>query len=220
MYKYKNMSRNPGHADRLMLEAAKKIVCEEGCSGLRVRELVKKAGVNLGMFHYHFRNKRRFKRALLQEMYENFFEKITHASTRQAIGCGHESAHSKLRATLLAMGLFVRQEGPFYLALFKDILNDDAEVLAFMEENVHRHIGVISELVEKCQQEGSMATLAFSQILSFLMSSLNMPLLVGEAMSRHERGSKDRIFKYYRSSVLSDEAIAQRIDLALKGLRV
>jgi AcrR family transcriptional regulator len=218
MYRYNLMSRNPGNADRLMLEAAKKIVCKEGCSGLRIRDLVKRAGVNLGMFHYHFRTKERFKQALLQELYEDFFEKLTSASKEEA-----PTAVAQLRATLLAMATFVRSKSEFYLAIFKDVSNGDPEVISFIERNIPRHMAVIGQLVERCQSEGSMVSIPFPQILAFLMTSTNIPILIGAAVRGHKRsrersGMKPQEIKNYEVAVLSDEAIAQRIDLALKGL--
>jgi AcrR family transcriptional regulator len=208
------MSRTSGNADRLMIEAAKKIICKEGCSGLRVRDLVKKAGVNLGMFHYHFKTKERFKEALLQEMYENFFEKLTSASREEA-----PTAIALLRNTLLAMGAFIREKDEFYLAIFKDVLSGDTEVIDFMERNVPRHVAVINELVAKCQKEGSMITIPFPQIMAFLMTSTNIPTLIGSIVRRHAKGRmKPHAVKNYELFVLSNEAIAQRIDLALKGL--
>jgi AcrR family transcriptional regulator len=208
------MSRNPGNADRLMLEAAKEIICKEGCSGLRIRELVKKAGVNLGMFHYHFQTKERFKQAVLQEMYEVFFDKLTSASREKA-----PTAIAQLRNTLLAGGTFIRSKSEFYLAIFKDVLNGDPELIAFVELNIPRHMKVIRELVEKCQKERSMVTIPFPQIIAFLMTSANFPTLIGAVVRRHGKNRMSpRAFKNYETAVLSDKAIAQRIDLALKGL--
>jgi AcrR family transcriptional regulator len=209
------MSRNPGNADRLMLEAGKKIVSKEGCSGLRIRDLVKRAGVNLGMFHYHFQTKERFKEALLQEMYEIFFEKLTTASKENS-----PTAVGQLRNTLIAMGDFVNDKNDVYLAIFKDILNDDLEVIDFVRRNGPRHAVVIRELVERCQKEGSIAPIPFPQITAFMMTSINIPLLMGAVVRRHAKGRmKPQNLKNYESLVLSKEAIVQRIDLALKGLR-
>lgn len=208
------MSRNPGKADRLMLEAGKEIVSREGCSGLRVRELVRRAGVNLGMFHYHFQTKERFKHAVLQEMYETFFETLTSASKEES-----PTAKAQLRNTLIAMGKFVRGRNEIYLAIFKDVLNGDTEVIDFLERNIPRHIAVIGGLVGKCQDEGSMVRIPFPQILAFLMTSGNIPILIGTAVKSHARGRmKPQALKNYDIAVLSDEAIAQRIDFALKGL--
>jgi AcrR family transcriptional regulator len=208
------MSRNPGNADRLMLEAGKEIVAKEGCSGLRIRELVQRAGVNLGMFHYHFRTKERFKEALLQEMYDIFFEKLTSASKEKA-----STAVGQLRNTLIAMGDFVNSKNEHYLAIFKDILNGDDEVIDFVTRNGPRHMAVIRELVERCQKEGSIISIPFSQIMGFMMTSVNMPILIGTVVRRHAKNRmKPQDLKNYESLVLSKEAIVQRIDLALKGL--
>jgi AcrR family transcriptional regulator len=214
MYNLELMTRTPGNADRLMLDAGKEIVSKEGCSGLRVRELVRRAGVNLGMFHYHFQTKERFKEALLQEMYETFFEKLTFASKEHS-----STAIGQLRNTLLAMGEFVHDRSESYLGIFKDILNEDPEVIDFVTRNGPRHMAVIRELVMKCQKEGSIVSIPFPQIMAFIMTSTNLPILIGAVVRRNAKGRmKPQALKSYELDVLSNKAIAQRIDLALKGL--
>ena len=41
--------------DRALLAAGRELLPERGCAGLSVREVADAAGVNLGMFHYHFK---------------------------------------------------------------------------------------------------------------------------------------------------------------------
>jgi AcrR family transcriptional regulator len=209
------MPRNSGNADRLMLEAGKEIISKEGCSGLRVRELVKRAGVNLGMFHYHFQTKERFKEAVLQEMYDIFFEKISIASKEHT-----PTTIGQLRNTLLAVGDFVRSKNEHYLAIFKDILNGDEEVIDFVVRNGPRHMAVIRELAIRCQREGSIdSSIPFPQIMAFIMTSANFPTLIGAVVRKNYKGRmKPQSMKAYEREVLSNKAIAQRIDFALKGL--
>src|SRR5262249_38675000 len=110
-------------------------------SGLRVRELVAKAGVNLGLFHYHFKNKERFSRILLQEFYEDFFSQLSTAAR------DGKDSRTRLRNTLIAVSGFIKRENEFYLAVFKDVFNQDPQVLDFIRENLPRHSGVLRELI-------------------------------------------------------------------------
>ena len=74
----KHVMPRPSHnIDKRMLEAAKKIVCEHGCSGIRIRDIAAKAHANLGMFHYYFKSKRRFTKVLLQDCYDDFFSRLS-----------------------------------------------------------------------------------------------------------------------------------------------
>ncbi|MBC7946203.1 MAG: TetR/AcrR family transcriptional regulator, partial [Burkholderiales bacterium] len=49
------MPRPSQNTDRRLIKAARKLLPETGCSGLNLRQVAVKAGVNLGMFHYHFK---------------------------------------------------------------------------------------------------------------------------------------------------------------------
>jgi AcrR family transcriptional regulator len=207
------MTRTPSNASRLMLESGKKIIAKDGCSGLRIREMADRAGVNLGMFHYHFKSKERFKRILLQEVYEEFFAKLSVASKEG------KTAYAQLRASLIVMGGFVRDEHELCAAIFRDVLNDDPAVLRFVRENVPRHFVVFRDLVLKCQKEGSIAKVPLHQALSFLISGMNMPTVVGFSLKRRGDMNVCAGKKNYVETVTSIEAITQRIDFALKGLK-
>ena len=54
--------------DRALLAAGRELFPSRGCPGLTVREVAEAAGVNLGMFHYHFKSREAFLRALLQSV--------------------------------------------------------------------------------------------------------------------------------------------------------
>ncbi len=210
------MARSPGNADRLMLATAKKLVCKSGCTGLRIRDVVNQAGVNLGMFHYHFKSKENFTRQILQEFYEEFFVRLISASRD-----GHDTI-TQLRNTLLAAARFVKEHHAFYLGLIKDVLNDDAQVVKFIGRNFPRHAAVFRDLVQRCQKEKSIAPIPFPVVASFLMTALNFPTLIGFVMLKERRRfnqtNRGAILKA-AESVLSEDAITQRLDIALKGLR-
>ena len=50
------MARPSQNVDQRLLEAGLALLPQTGCAGLSVRRLADHAGVNLGMFHYHFKN--------------------------------------------------------------------------------------------------------------------------------------------------------------------
>ncbi len=200
-----------------MLEAAKQIVEVDGCSGLRVREVAKRAGVNLGMFHYHFKSKDRLIQILLSEYYEEFFSRL-----QQAVKIGGDSLAS-LRAALVASGCYAAEERTFFFSFFRDLLNENAQVIQFAATNVPRHMAIFHDLIRKCQDEGELVKMPLESTMSFLMSSIHMPTLMGYAMVRRatgvskkkaQRGQQTRFKNLY-----AEEAIRMRVDSALKGLR-
>ena len=62
------MSRPSRNVDALLLRAGRELYPETGAAGLSIRKVAERAGVNLGMFHYHFRTKEAFVRQLLQAL--------------------------------------------------------------------------------------------------------------------------------------------------------
>jgi AcrR family transcriptional regulator len=198
------MARPAGNADRRLIAAGKKIAGAQGCTGLRVRDVARRAGVNLGMFHYHFKSKRRFTRILLQELYDRFFERLTVAS-----GEGRD-ARARLKASLLVMGKFIRDERHLLGALIKDVLNEDPEVLRFVRENVPRHAAVIWRLIGECRREGSVAEIPFVEAMPFIMSGLNAPTIIGDALERRRWRQARLLF--------TDAALERRVDWILKAL--
>ena len=51
------MTRPSQNIDQRLLEAGRRLLPDLGCAALSVRRLAAEAGVNAGMFHYHFRTK-------------------------------------------------------------------------------------------------------------------------------------------------------------------
>ena len=72
------MPRPSRNLDRLLLAAGRELLPLRGCAGLTVREVTETAGVNLGMFHYHFKSREAYLRALLQTMYEEMYSQLTY----------------------------------------------------------------------------------------------------------------------------------------------
>jgi AcrR family transcriptional regulator len=206
------MSRTPGNADKLLIDAGKKIVSRQGCTGLRIREVADRAGVNLGMFHYHFQSKKRFTRLILQEIYEDFFSQLTVASR------DGKDAISQLRNTLLAMARFVRDHREFYGALVKDVMNGDPEMTAFIRANAPRHATILTGLVMKSQKEGSLVKIPLPEAMGLIMAGLNFPIVMAGVL-RAKYGNKNAQFVSWFEQAITDRAIERRLDMILKGMR-
>src|SRR6188472_1662401 len=93
--------------DRALLAAGRALFPTRGCSGLAIREVADAAGVNLGMFHYHFKSREAYLRALLQTMYEEMYSQLTYQADDKL------GPMEALRGALRFMGRFVRANRPF-----------------------------------------------------------------------------------------------------------
>ncbi len=206
------MSRPSRNTDLLLTEEARKILPKTGFTGLNLREVASKAGVNLGMFHYHFKTKREFTRRVLETIYEEFFLDLSIEASRG------EAPLENLRSALNSMGRFSRNNRALILSLIGDVLNGDREVVRFVKINFGRHFGVLSKIIRECQKTGALEKEPLPLVITHLLGAVGVPHLIFELL---ERSSARKPFglalSVVRSAVLSDAAIAKRVERALKG---
>lgn len=197
--------------DQALLAAGRALLARRGCAGLSVREVSEAAGVNLGMFHYHFKSREAYLRALLQSMYEEMFQGL---AFEVDAGLG---ARGGLRAALRFIGRFLRDNRPVLSRVMADALCGDPIAVEFLQKNLPRHVGIMLRLVEQGQREGEFAALPVPQAVAFCAGSLALPIVFGGAAA--ESGAlRAPAARRIRTALLSDAAIDQRIDLALAAI--
>ena len=205
------MARPSRNLDRALLAAGRALLPERGCAGLSVREVAEAAGVNLGMFHYHFRTREAFLRELLQSMYEEMFTQLT-VKRDEAWG-----PVDNLRAALRFLGRFLRMNRPILARVMADALCGDAIAVDFLRRNMPRHLGHMRALVELGQKQGMLSPMPVAQALGFCAGSLAMPIVFGGAVAQ-AGALPPRAARALERSLLSDAAIDQRIELALAAI--
>ena len=105
------MPRPSRNLDKALLAAGRELFPDRGCAGMSIREVAEAAGVNLGMFHYHFKSREAFLRALMQQGYETMFATLSLELARPS------DTVSTLRYALRAIARFVRDNRRFLAAL-------------------------------------------------------------------------------------------------------
>lgn len=205
------MPRPSQDIDQALLRAGRELYPERGCAGLAVRAVAEHAGVNLGMLHYHFRTKDNFLRAVLQQMYEEMFEQLSLEAAHDA------TARQRLRAALIALAGFLRTNRRSVARVWIDAMAGEPVARDFMRANAPRHIGLLAALLEAAQREGSLRELPPLQRLVTLLGAVALPIVfvAGVVDAGIEPGPSRRAFE---AEVLSDAAIAQRVDLMLDAL--
>jgi AcrR family transcriptional regulator len=205
------MPRPSRNVDARLLAAGRDLYADHGAAGLSVRKLAEHAGVNLGMFHYHFGTKDAFLRTLLQSLYEPMFRELTLAA-----GDGRD-ARASLRAALQVIARFARDHRRLLRRLVMDASAGESAALDFLRENVPRHLAVIAALVGAGQRQRALKPVPSMQAVTFIAGAVAGPILVGSALV--ESGiAPTPLAERYEADVLSDAALAERIDLALAGL--
>ena len=202
-------SRNIEHA---LLRSGRLLYPERGSAGLSVRAVTEHAGVNLGMFHYHFRTKDNFLRALLQQFYDEMFGDLS-ARAQQA---GPPLA--RLRAALLYLATFVRDHEAVLGRVFADASGGDAVAAEFLRANAPRHLRLLLALMKEAEAAGELAALPALQRFVFTLGAVALPLVVVPRIARLDV-APGLLRRELKRQVTSDAAIAQRVDLALAALK-
>ena len=194
-----------------MLAAGRALLPARGCAGLKIREVADAAGVNLGMFHYHFRTREAFLRAVLQATYEEMFSRLT-------LEMAHPGgAAASLRSALRLLGRFLRDNRSFVARVLADALAGDAVAREFLQQNMPRHLAVLHALVAKGSEAGEFSAIAPPQALGVCIGALALPILFAGALADFGSLSKARALSLCET-LLSDAAIDERIDLALHAI--
>jgi AcrR family transcriptional regulator len=205
------MPRPSRHLDRALLAAGRELLPVHGCSGLTVRQVADAAGVNIGMFHYHFRSREAYLRAVMQEAYEEMFSRLTLSIA------GDAAASANLRAALRVVGRFVHANRALMGRILADALGGDAISHEFMRDNFPRHLRVILALVVAGQAAGELRKMAPMQAVAFCAGAIGAPILIGGAFAENAP-SAPAMQRQIEADVLSVRAIDERIDLAVTAL--
>jgi len=207
------MPRPSAHLDRKLVAAARALLPRTGFGGLSVREVSRRAGVNVGMFHYHFRTKEAFVRRVLEEVYGDFLSSFQEAAE------GPGSARTRLRRVLVAYAHFARRNRTLYAMMMRELLNGHGEMVAFARLHFPRHAGAMMRLMEECRREKAVRDLPTPMLCMFAMSTMGVPNVAATGL---ENCGQKRIgglsVKSFIARVLSDEMIETRADMVLAAL--
>ena len=206
------MPRPGRNIAQALLASGRTLYPERGSAGLSVRVLAEHAGVQPGMFHYHFASKEAFLRELLQQFYEEMFGSLSEAA--QHVG----SPVQRLRAALLFFARFVREHQAVLGRLFADASGGDPVCAEFVRANAPRHLKLLLKLMQEAEAAGEIAPLPALQRFVFTMGAIAMPLVLVPRIAALEVAPAV-VRRQMKKQVTSDEAIAQRVDLALSALR-
>lgn len=205
------MPRPSRNLDQALLAAGRELFPVRGCAGLSVREVADKAGVNLGMFHYHFKSREAFLRAVMQESYETMFTSLSLEVARPA------DTATRLRHAMRAISRFARDNRHFIARLMADALSGEACAREFLRDNLPRHLDVMRSVVAQGQKEGVFVPVPLPQAMGVCAGAMAMPILVGGAMI--DSGMLDpATARMIEATLLSDAALDQRIELAVKAI--
>ncbi len=204
----------PSHdIDKKLISAGRTLLPKTGVSNLKVRHAATMAGVNLGMFHYHFKNKGIFVQRILESIYEEFFQGFSLESTRQG------TVQDRLRRALTVVAKFARDNRSIILPLVADSVHGEKAVIEFARNNLRRHMSILISLIREAQEKKLMSK---GHPLPMLLSLLGVVVFPGLMVGILERSKTPKIWNSpvpkIREMFFSDEAIHRRVELALATL--
>ena len=206
------MPRPGRNIEQVLLRSGRALYPERGSAGLSVRVLTEHAGVNLGMFHYHFRSKDDFLRELLQQYYEEMFgplsERVRHEGPPLA----------RLREALVFLATFVRDHEAMLGRVFAEASGGEPVAAAFLRANAPRHLKLLLALMNEAEAAGVLAPVPRLQRFVFTMGAVTLPLLVVPHIARLAV-APSIVGRQLRRQVTSDAAIAERVELELAALQ-
>jgi AcrR family transcriptional regulator len=207
------MSRPSRNVDVQLLAAGRELYPMMGAAGLSVRKIAERAGVNLGMFHYHFGTKDAFVRALLQSLYEEMFADLQSAAAAPA------DPVAGLRAALRVIARFARDNRVLLRRLLVDAAAGETPAVDFVSANFPRHFSIVVGLIAAAQQRGLIKPVPLAQAVTFVAGAIAAPILLGSAIV--DSGlAPPALADRFAGDVLADAALDERIELALSGLAI
>ena len=207
------MPRPSRNLDRALIAAGRELLPDVGSAGLTIRQVAEAAGVNIGMFHYHFKTREAFLRAVMQSAYEEMFATFSlEAAHPRGVSCADH-----LRALFRVLGRFLRDNRRFIGRLLADAVGGQPLAREFFRENLPRHARILAGLLAAGQKAGEFRAMPVPQALGFCAGSLASPILLGGAIA--DSGmvpgpAADAL----AAALLSAAAVAQRSDLALAAI--
>ena len=129
------MPRKSKNLDKKMLRVGSTILRQKGAAALSVREVAKKAGVNLGMFNYYFKDKNEFIKIVLEDTYSPFITELRENQT-----------HS-LEEVLFSMAKFPRNHHQTVLSLLGDALAGEKNVVRFLQKYFTAHFAILFDVL-------------------------------------------------------------------------
>ncbi len=196
-----------------MLDAGRQLYAVKGASGLSVRAVAEAARVTPSLFHYHFGSKESFISALLQQLYEDVYAPLAAASAQEG-----KSALDRLRDMLLVAGGFLQTQSALAGRIWSDAGQGDPATLAFLRRNVPRHLRLIVAVLGEAEREGSLPPQPQQARISFLAGAVLAPVFLAARLPALAI-DVPALTSGWDTAVLSDDALAWRIDCALAGLR-
>lgn len=159
------MGRTSKDLDKKLILIGQAMIQDAGVAGLSLREVARKADVNLGMLNYYFNGKDDFVLKCLADLYNPFLEEL------KEVKIAGES-DKNFEDFLFKLAVFSRDNRKLIIILLKDMISHDEVVTGFISKNFSTHFQLIQTSIihflkiEKADQLKK--EMAFRYVLSLI----------------------------------------------------
>ncbi len=206
------MGRISIHTDEKLIKYGTALARKKGLSGFSVRELCSKANVNLGMFHYHFKNKENFDKQVLTALYKEMIQDLGVQVSPM------ETPRQNVESILLKIHHFAQKNRVIFSAMASDVLNGDKQILQFVMENMTSHVGLLMQELKRAQLAPAAQTQPLLSVAITLALPIVVPQIAAGSMERlGEKALPDKLKKAPKD-LWEDSTARQRIEVVLNGV--
>ncbi|MCL2144870.1 MAG: TetR/AcrR family transcriptional regulator [Endomicrobia bacterium] len=183
-----------------------------GISGFTVRQLCKKAKVNLGLFHYHFVSRENFENIILTSLYGSFMKDIEMNIPKDT------DAVKKFEIARKIFADFILKNAPILGSLLIEVVSGNASKFNFAKDNLSKHAALFYSILEQGKKEKAFKD---ADTLSLMISAI-APIIVpiaGAEIFKKIISKKDsaKISKFI-DNLSGEKSIKERMELSLKGI--
>ena len=207
------MARPSSNIDKKLLLAGRRLIPKTGISGLKVRDVVKKAKVNLGMFHYHFGSRENYMKALIKEVYDGFISEFKFESETG------KNPRENLRNALLSASSYIFNNRVFFTAFLEEIMKGNKALAGFASANMTRHLFIAYDLYRQGISRGYFREIPLPSLAALAIGTIAAPNIAARTLEKSYISLAGLpLTAALREAAGSPAMMEQRVDLLLNAI--
>ena len=206
------MARDNINTEQKIIDAGIVLAKEYGISGFTVRQLCKKAKVNLGLFHYHFVSRENFEKAVLKNLYGSFMQDFEINIPKEL------DAAKKLEMARKILTDFASKNALILASIIIEIISGNADKFSFVKENFSKHITLFYSIMEQGKKEKIFKNADTFSLMIIAIAPIILPLAASAVLKKTvSKKDSEKIAKLL-DKLSGEEFIKERMELSLKGI--
>lgn len=203
------MTRPSHNIDVLLFEKGQELLLEVGFDKFSVRNLCKKAGVNLGMFHYYFKTKENFIELLIEQVFAQYLNEQKEAAKK------HTKAIDKLRAVMCQRAVTGLKNKRLLFMFFKELINRSFDKI--IKRHRKEELKFLVPIIEQCKKDKDISrNFEIKFILPLLIPTVNFA--IAAELFKAERIEEDGTIVNSEKTDFKDY-VNNLIDIIFRGLK-